>query len=176
MHWSKVSDGRNQNATDLDGFVAKISALPDGQLWRHNQAGDLPGENEHIEQHSLNRIVYANKGKRGFTYTHKSPIGINAELIARANREGFTINLSANNLSQADQYKALGIGPVVVVVPESTEPVSYTPQGNKVVICPAQQREGVTCSTCKLCSIQNRAIVGFRAHGQSKKRVEAIVR
>lgn len=175
-HWNKVTDGRNPNATNLKDFTAKVAALPVGQVWRHNQAGDLPGKNETIDNKALRAIVKANKGKRGFTYTHKPLNKVNARAIASANAQGFTINLSANNLVQADQYKALNIAPVVVVVPEDTARLTYTPAGNKVVICPAQQKDSVTCASCKLCSLQRDAIIGFRAHGTTKNTVNAIVK
>src|SRR5262245_2395307 len=31
------------------GFVAMVAALPEGTLWRHNQAGDLPGQGDAID-------------------------------------------------------------------------------------------------------------------------------
>lgn len=66
-------------------------------------------------------------------------------------------------------------GPVVCVVPEATQDVFYTPQGRKGIICPAQQRDDITCANCQLCSRSNRSvIIGFRAHGTSKRKAEAI--
>lgn len=174
-HWDKVSDGHNPNNTGIKGFTAKIAALPDNQLWRHDQAGDLPGKGDDIDTNELNQIVKANQGKRGFTYTHKPMTPANAMAVRTANRDGFTVNLSANNLVQADYYKALNVAPVVVVVPEDTPRLTYTPEGNKVVICPAQQKDSVTCASCKLCSLQRDAIIGFRAHGPSKTAVNQIV-
>lgn len=49
-------------------------------------------------------------------------------------------------------------------------------RGRKVVICPATQREGVTCATCGLCQKQRGAIVGFPAHGNAKKFVSQLVK
>jgi hypothetical protein len=39
-----------------------------------------------------------------------------------------------------------------------------------VVICPATQRDDVSCASCQLCQRQRTAIVGFPAHG-SRHRV-----
>ena len=49
----------------------KIAALPVNDLWRHNQAGDLPGDGELIDKPKLRQLIKANHGKRGFTYSHK---------------------------------------------------------------------------------------------------------
>jgi hypothetical protein len=125
----------------------------------------------------LDALVAANKGKRGFTYTHK-PLDKAAErdAIARANANGFTINLSANDLSHADKLADLAIGPVVVVLPANATQNTVTPVGRKVVVCPATIRDDVSCADCGLCARLRDAIVGFPAHGTSKRKADAIAR
>lgn len=176
MHWKKVTEG--ERGTDWGSFVAQIAALPDGQLWRHNQAGDLPGDGVTIDADALSMLVEANRGKRGFTFSHYDAFkGINYGAIREANQNGFTVNLSANDLEHADALKALDIGPVAALVPLSQTENTYTPKGHKVVICPATQRENVSCETCQLCQRPNRSvIIGFPAHGTSKKKADAISR
>lgn len=147
-----------------------------GQLWRHNQAGDLPGINESINTVELNELVQANKGRRGFTYTHKYNDSSNHASIKSANDNGFTINLSANTLEHADKLAKLNIGPIVTILPSNTTSNVYTPEGRKVVVCPATNRANVTCSSCGLCQRANRSIIiGFPAHGIQKKKVDSIV-
>jgi hypothetical protein len=166
LHWYKVSDG--SRGSNWGEFCNAIAALPDGQLWRHNQAGDLPGFYGAIDVSMLEGLVAANRGKRGFTYTHKPPIGENAMAIASANARGFTVNLSGNDLEHADELAALGIGPVVTVLPSSVQGnvKIETPQGRRVVVCPATYREDITCASCGLCQVRDRkVIVGFPAHG-----------
>ena len=174
MHWAKVSAGKRGEL--LEQFARKIEALPANQLWRHNAAGDLPGKGDRINHKGLARIVKANKGKKGFTYTHKPPLlGRNARAIADANAGGFTVNLSANSLAHADELKSYSLGPVVSIVPEGSPETGYTPAGNKFVVCPAQTREGVTCATCRLCSRADRSvIVAFLPHGSGHKKANAI--
>lgn len=175
MHWNKVTSGERGNSVDL--LAKQIRAFPRGQVWRHNQAGDLPGIGDDINTADLKKIVVANKGRRGFTYTHKpcETNEQNREAVKSANSEGFTINLSANNLAHADRLVDLKAGPVVCVVPESTDATFYTPQGRKGIVCPAQQRDDITCANCQLCSrVMRSVIIGFRAHGTSKKKAEAI--
>jgi hypothetical protein len=168
IHWRQVSAG--SRGTDLQTFVDSIAALPAGQLWRHNQAGDLPGDNNKIDAAALGKLIRANRGRRGFTYTHK-PMSTreNRALVRGANKHGFTINLSADTLQDADTLKSYKCGPVVCILPSDAKENTFTPAGNKVVVCPATKRDNVTCATCKLCAWADRdVIIGFPAHGVKK--------
>lgn len=173
IHWRKVTQG--DRGLPWSDFVAQISGLPLGQLWRHNAAGDLLGAGESIDPVALGELVQANQGKRGFTYTHKTNDKTNHQWIKAANDWGFTVNLSANDLDHADQLFDLGSGPVVTVLPIDAPIKQLTPNGRTVVTCPATYRDNVSCATCKLCAISDRStIVGFPAHGQSKAKVQTI--
>lgn len=172
MHWKLVSAGKR--GTDWQSFCEEIKALPRGQLWRHNQAGDLPGNGEQVDAAALALLTDANRGRRGFTYTHKYQSPEARESIKRANESGFTINLSANNLAQADTLAAYGCGPVAVVLPETQTENTETPEGRRVVICPATKRDNVTCATCGLCQRQRSIIVGFPAHGAKRAMVSSV--
>ena len=169
------------NRADRDGLAwgelcERVRALPSGQLWRHNIAGDLPGEGETVDRDALRELTRANKGKRGFTYSHKkSPAAVRA--IREANRAGFTVNLSADNAGEADKLAKLAAGPVVCVVPIDCPEKTETPEGRKIIVCPAQSREGITCESCGLCArVDREAIIGFRAHGMREKRADEIAR
>ena len=162
LHWAAVSAGTR--GTSWGQFCETISALPDGQLWRHNQAGDLPTASGSVDAVKLGQLVAANQGKRGFTYSHHR----DAQSIAwirHANAWGFTVNLSANDLADADALADHQAGPVVVVLPSTQTTNTTTPAGRPVVICPATQRADVSCASCQLCQRQRAAIVGFPAHG-----------
>jgi hypothetical protein len=178
MFWKKVNEGKAGIA--WRAFCAAIKALPDGTLWRHNQAGDLPGEGDKIDARQLSELVTENAGKRGFTYTHKPLTVSNRAAIKQANARGFTVNLSGNTLAHADQLVDANIGPVVVVLPKDIEGNRKdirTPQDRRVVVCPATYREDVTCQSCGLCAVRDRqVIVGFPAHGVSAKRVDKVAR
>lgn len=174
LHWQLVTDG--ERGTLLPEFCDKIRALPDGTLWRHNQAGDLPSQDrQRLDGEQVKAIVEANRGKRGFTYCHYLPSdGDNAQIIKHANDKGFTVNLSADNLAEADQFKSLGIGPVTVIVPKEQKTNFRTPAGNLVVICPYETK-GVQCKRCKLCAWPEReVIVAFPVHGPSAKKAELV--
>ena len=177
LHWAKVTKG-DAGASWAQGMAA-IASLPADTLWRHNQAGDLPGYADQIDGLLMRQLIAANTGKRGFTYTHKPVNGhygaLNRSLIAEANKAGFTVNLSADTLKEADELAALDIGPVVVVVSREHPETSTTPNGRRVVVCPAQSREDVTCASCQLCARVDRpVIVAFRAHGAGAKKAEAV--
>jgi hypothetical protein len=178
IHWRKVTEGAAGD--DFETFTAKVASLPAGQLWRHNQAGDLPGHGDAIDGRQLGQLVAANAGKRGFTYTHKPMTrAANREAVQAANAAGFTVNLSANTLAEADTLAGLGIAPVVVVLdaPEGERVDTVTPDGRKVATCPATYRDDVTCASCQLCQRRDRkVIVGFPAHGASKRKAAAIAR
>ena len=180
MHWKAVSEGKR--GTTFGAFLAEVAALPEGQLWRHNQAGDLPGHGDDIDVFALTDLVNANRGKRGFTYTHKPVTGgniINRNAVAAANRDGFTVNLSANSPAHADELASLGIAPVVTVLSADIDGAATktlrTPAGRTITVCPATYRDDVTCASCVLCQRQKRkTIVGFPAHGASKRKASAI--
>lgn len=180
IHWRKVTAGAAGGS--WDDLCHTVAGMPEAQLWRHNQAGDLPGIGDAIDAPALRRLVKANAGKRGFTYTHKPVTGPhgarNGKAIAAANAGGFTVNLSANNLAHADDLAARELGPVVAVLPADVDgkvtKTLATPAGRTVVICPATYRDDVNCASCGLCQRQRSTIVGFPAHGAAKRKASAI--
>lgn len=175
-NWDKIDAGeRGGNWADL---VAQVKRLPAAQLWRHNVGGDLPHRGGLIDVVALGELTDANHGKRGFTYTHHAVATNGADVattlwnraaIKDANRAGLAVNLSADNLHEADQLADLDIGPVVAVVPADQLTNTVTPAGRKVVICPAVTTDSTSCGDCALCHRQgNRPIVGFPAHGSRR--------
>ena len=169
MVWNKTS-----NETTGASLV-QIRKLPKGTMWRHNQAGDLPGDNETIDAQGLDALVRANKGKNGFTYTHKPMTAENRNLVRDANARGFIVNLSANNLRHADELASLNIAPVVVVLPSDAPRVQKTAQGHTVIQCPATyEGSKMQCIDCGLCAKPRKAIIGFPAHGVSVKKANLV--
>ena len=175
MHWRKVGKSRGDNWTR---FCDRVRRFPAGQAWRHNQAGDLPQRTDgRINRRKSLQLSRAARHTNGWTYTHYDPADEhNRQVVKDMNAVGgLTVNLSADDLSQADEYVDLGIGPVTVVLPQDA-PLrgNVTPNGNPIVICPAQISDDVTCAKCPLCRSSGRkSIVGFRAHGTASKRLSA---
>ena len=172
MHWRAVDAGKRGGT--LAELCAKIAALPRHQLWRHNQAGDLPGVQGQLDPGAVRQLAAASKGRRGFTYTHYRPTAPNQEIVRRANKAGFTINWSAETLEEADYFAALDSGPVVCVLPIDQTKPTFTPAGRTVIVCPAVTGN-TDCLNCGICQQQDRkAIVGFPAHGSGAKRVQKV--
>lgn len=160
----------------FDELLAQIRTLPRRALWRHNQAGDLtPSAPGTIDVHLLSRLAMANRGRRGFTYTHYPPTRANRAAIRQANQLGFAVNLSAETLAQADGYAVLEVAPVVVVLPVGTTKPTRTPSGRPVIVCPSSVGN-TDCLSCGICQQRDRSvIVGFPAHGARARHVERIL-
>ncbi len=176
LHWEQVSQGKR--GVEFDDFLLQLAALKKGAEYRHNQAGDLPPDEtktntiDAVKLAALAAVIRRRRIK-GFTYTHYPVIDneINRAAIKAANDSGFTINLSANNISEVDQLLALNIAPVAVIMPLNAPKVSFTNQGNKIVICPAQTNTKTTCVDCMLCQKSDRSFsIGFYPHGTSAKK------
>lgn len=178
IHWNKVGNGRGDN---WSAFCERVKRFIKGQLWRHNQAGDLPRDPQlsnsvdRIDANKCAELSAASLHTNGWTYTHYDMTDAhNKDVVARMNSlPGMTVNLSADSIGQADDLYNLKIGPVCVTLP-SDNPVknNKTPNGIHIVICPAQTQENMSCDKCKLCQIKTRkSIVGFLAHGVSAKRL-----
>jgi hypothetical protein len=170
MNWNKLDSG--ERGYSFERFLGAITALPKRQLWRYAVAGDLCGKGDNINAADLRKLVKANRGKAGFTYTHK-PIdnAHNRAQITLANAAGFTINISADSPAKADAVIDSGIAaPVVFIFPltdQDNPPQQYkTPKGRLIVTCPNSIRKRTTCAQCAICADKDRGyIVGFPAHG-----------
>jgi antitoxin (DNA-binding transcriptional repressor) of toxin-antitoxin stability system len=167
MTWDKVPT----RGVELAALLSFIKAMPEGQIWRHNVAGDISGEGEAVDAVELGQIVAANRGRKGFTYTHKkSETAI--KWARHATEWGFTINLSADDAGEADTLAAHGL-PVVCIVPIDTPKHTTTPEGRAVLVCPAQTVDYMTCALCGLCQRADRKqIIGFRAHGTKARETD----
>ena len=185
LHWDKVTSG--ERGDTYDGFIKTVKTIRRDTLWRHNVAGDLkPSGTDAIDTEALEALADANAeaGARGFTYTHY-PVGLgdptsisNMVAIERANVKGFTVNISTNSITEALEAHRVSTAPVVTLVTEDDwegRP-SIVREGTKIVRCPAETRDDVSCDTCRLCSHAVRTtIVGFTAHGKQKKKVLDII-
>ena len=175
LHWAAVT--RGERGTPFAEFLAAIRSLPAGQLWRMNQAGDIPHNSGRISRRFIKGMVAANRGRRGFTYTHHDLTkGENLALIRQANRHGFRINVSTETEAAADRAIAAGLPAVLAVPSTETRKTWHTAQNNVVLICPAQRSDTKTCANCQLChSRGSRVIIGFVAHGTAKRKADQAI-
>lgn len=187
--WKRLSTGRLPGIS-WDTFCSRVADLDPNKVsvWRHNQAGDMPGYANRLDHKAALELVAANRAGRrnrgGFTYTHYSPLPSlltppdtaehNAAVISDMNAGGFTVNLSADSAAHADQLAALNLAPVVTVLPYGATKGFKLPSGRTVVVCPALTRD-VHCAGCKLCGNATRkVIVGFPAHGLARRKTSII--
>jgi hypothetical protein len=104
MHWRKI--GKDGRGIMWSLFCKAIKKLPKGQLWRHNQAGDLPkggvdgSGRDVVDAEKCFELSNASRGKRGWTYTHYDmSSSINRAVVQEMNDvDGLTVNLSADSL------------------------------------------------------------------------------
>ena len=173
FHWDAITTGKR--GVGWKQHLRDIAGLPEGQLWRAWQAGDMPHTSGKISRTFLRGLIEANRGKRGFTYSHhKLTVGDNLSLLRMANRQGLTVNVSTESESQADTAVAAGLPTVVVVPGDEQRATWHTPAGNTVLVCPAQRSDTKTCANCALCQTRGkRVIIGFLAHGTRSAKVES---
>ena len=150
LNWDKVTAGKRGGS--FKELLNKIKALPPLTLWRAHIAGDIPAnERGEVSEVYINKISEANKGRRGYTYTHNDiNIKNNSKLLKKANNKNFTINVSCESEQQADDVVNVHKLPAVMVV-KSTEARNAwtTAGGNRVLVCPAQTA-GRSCIDCQL--------------------------
>lgn len=172
IHWRKVTQGLR--GVPWQEFLRAIRDLPKGQLWRHNQAGDLWKPGTAMGRADLAQLVEANRGRRGFTYSHhkRTPSTVQAFRAATAN--GFTVNASCHSEAAADAAMADGLRAVFVVSAAESRAQWVTAGGNRAIVCPAQRFAGMTCERCQLCASRpSQVAIAFRAHGTQWRAVEA---
>lgn len=190
IHWKHVSNGTR--GMEFNEFLSEIRRFPPDQLWRYAQAGDLPGEGDAIDRDQLRELATANNGRPVIAYTHKPPVGTNLAALQEASSLGMRINLSADNLDEADEFIDIGL-PAVVVLHEDygrktskgqwSETLSEyrsrlrtlartTPKGRDIAVCPATVVD-TNCAECKMCANKKQidVVIGFPAHGTSKRKI-----
>lgn len=175
IHWRKVSNA--ERGVNWNEFVTLVRKIARGQIWRHNVSGDLPHILGDINPIMVDALVQANKGRRGYTYTHHILNDHNVQIIKDANAKGFTISASCESVDDADRVMSEHHIPAVAVVhSDKTDRFYTTSKGRKVITCPATIHDNVTCATCGLCQVADRQfVIAFPAHGTAKKTVNEIV-
>jgi len=172
IHWRAVTEGRR--GLPWQEFLEAIRNLPKGQLWRHNQAGDLWKPGTLTGRTALGQLVEANRGRRGFTYSHHKLTPDTVQAFRAATANGFTVNASCHSETAADSAIADGLRAVFVVPAAESRAQWVTAGGNRAIVCPAQRFDGMTCERCQLCAARpSHVAIVFRAHGVQRRAVEA---
>ena len=131
-----------------------------------------------IDYLKLRQLIDANRGRKGFTYSHHILTEHNIIALQNANGMGITVNASCESVDDADRVMTEHNIPAVAVVNSNeTRRFFTTSSGRKVITCPAALHpDKVTCATCGLCQKADREfVIAFPAHGVAKNKVNAIV-
>ena len=77
-NWRKVSE----RGMEWGEFLSAVRKISRGQIWRHNVSGDLAADAEgNIDLEDVRGLVVANRGRRGYTYTHHLLSDANLKII-----------------------------------------------------------------------------------------------
>lgn len=149
---------------------------PLGGLVRHHEVGDVMRDGRPDTRYlaQLAQLAADRPDLRHILYTHAW-----RELDASA--LPFTMNASCETREEIEDASARGFLPVVIVQDHADELIGSYVDGRKVIVCPADTDERVTCSACGLCAKADtpkhrRAVVAFPAHGPTRKAAIRIVR
>ena len=176
IHWRKVTNG--ERGVNWAEFLELIKQLPNGQFWRHNQAGDLFKPGSLTGAAALEALTAANRGRKGYTYTHHPLTPKTIQALKSATAQGFTVNASTETESAADSAVAHGVRAVLVISAAAAKSGWHwlTAGGNKVIVCPESRFKGMNCDKCRLCqSRPQNVIIAFIAHGSKKAIVEQLI-
>jgi hypothetical protein len=159
----------------VDSVRAKLSKCnPSARFMRDRVVGDVMTESGTID-HDYIRTIAAlaiESDLVPFGYTHAWR-RFDASDVARVAATGYVMNASCESREDVRQAVALGM-PTVIASDLVEDGETFTrPDGTtlRVVTCPAQTREDVSCASCGLCARpERRAVVRFNIHGTAKRR------
>jgi len=170
LHWDRL-DHKGLSWADM---IAKIEALKADALFRHNVVGDLVLlADGTIDEAALTEFAQAAKSKRPIVYTHAPQTTRNLDILARS---GVVVNVSCETVEQARRAISHGVNAVLTVKRSEVTETTRNGKTLRLVPCPAETREDVTCKTCELCSrdrVASGVVVTFHAHGGQTKKLEA---
>lgn len=177
--WNALSRGTYSTGLSWKNFISKIKKLPLGSKGRHNQVGDMPGENSVLDSRKSLELAkaFSSDKKQFFTFTHKELTRKNINTIKRCNDLGFTINISCDTPAKAVMAVEAGL-PAVLVKEKSEERYGTLPNGHPTMVCPnqwlkAKENKTLTCKDCMLCykNSPKRPVIVFWPHGSQEKKV-----
>ena len=174
MTWNRCST----HGLNLEQLCAAVLKLEPGTLLRYNVAGDMaiPGTGR-LNLDLVSRLsgIFCAAGVQAYTYTHCELGRLEGYCLRVARSSGFTVNASCETMQECDKAIDLGVPAVIACVDAEHVPAT-TPKGRRIVICPNQSHERVTCKSCKLCARGNRkVVVALLAHGVRRKKAQEAI-
>lgn len=172
--WRKL----DKQGQDFKSLLVNIRHMDKGAKLRLNVMGDLPHNNQVIDANKVNQLAdtIANRKIKTILYTHHD-LTIDANLTTLQNTfDKIHVNASCESVNQAKRALDSGLNAVMVMPLDS--PKHQRIDDLRVVQCPAEYNDKITCSNCMLCAkdrTQNRVVIGFTAHGTAKTKVSKAV-
>lgn len=107
-----------------------------------------------------------------FGYTHAWRM-LDRRAVSSIAASGYVLNASCETVADVRMAISLGM-PAVITNDDVSEGMMI--DGRRVVTCPAQTRDNVTCASCGLCAKPERkSVVRFLVHGPSKNRARRAI-
>jgi len=149
-------------------------ARTDARYLRDRVVGDLVNARGLFDMRYLMDIARLARENRltVFGYTHAWRM-LTRDHVRAITASGYVMNASCETVEDVRQAISLGM-PSVITNDNVAE--RDTVAGLRVITCPAQTRDNVTCASCGLCAKPDRKVViRFLTHGPSKKRARAAI-
>lgn len=145
--------------------VRALVGTPADPPVRANVCGDvLTAEGEPDRPYLAALAEVASSGRPVFTYTHAW------RRLSPQDAPGVTVNASCDSAEDISAAVAAGWPTVVTDTGDADTLIGSTVAGRRVVQCPAQDREGLTCAQCRLCARpERRSTVAFVVHGSGRR-------
>ena len=160
-----------QKPHDKGSMVAVLQkARKAARFLRDRVVGDLLDADGNIDYGYLRTVTEAaaEVGLRPFGYSHAW-----RQVDAAQVPGGYTLNASCETPEQV--WDAIDQGLDAVIANDRVEDGTMI-NGKRVVTCPAQTKDGVTCASCGLCAKKDRtAVVRFLLHGPAVRKARAAV-
>ena len=149
-------------------------ARGDARYLRDRVVGDLVNSRGAFDMRYVRAIarLARERGLIAFGYTHAWPM-LTRDEVRAITETGYVLNASCETVEDARQAISLGMPTVVT---NDGIPEGLTVDGKRIITCPQQIRENVTCASCGLCAKPDRkVIIRFLTHGASKNRARAAI-
>ena len=160
-----------------------VREVPVGGMLRQVVVGDLLGADGRLDGvyvRGMLRLARLRADVRQGGYTHAHAMASVAAAVRRLGRAGVVINASCESAAQAATASLAGMLPVMVLTGADDPAIGSTIDGRRVIVCPAQTRDGVQCVRCGLCWRSDtagwrRPVIGFLPHGGGMRKAVAAV-
>lgn len=163
---------RSLSQSDALAILARVRKGT--RVLRDRVVGDIVNANGGIDFAYLRSIsrISAKAGLTPFGYTHAWKLFTRAD-VRKVRNMGYVLNASCETPQDVEQALTLGFKPVIT---NDDTPEGMNISGHRVVTCPAQTRDNVTCAHCRLCAKPDLpVVVRFLVHGPSKSRARAAI-